>query len=92
MRDHRKTTWIARCIKRLVKLQPDLIPGVAARSAARAWRDERVHVPAVRPPHRLFNHVNRVLERLLHTMLGDWWVDLMLMLFIVSMILSHHYS
>lgn len=40
-----KTAWIARCIKRLAELRPDLMPAVAARAAERLWQDERGHVP-----------------------------------------------
>ncbi|WP_290639270.1 hypothetical protein [Aquabacterium sp.] len=47
---------------------------------------------SVKPPHCLFNRVNRVLDRLQNVVLGDWWIDLMLMLFIVSMMLYEHYN
>jgi hypothetical protein len=40
-----KTTWIARCAKRLAELQPALHSSVASRVAERLWQDERGHIP-----------------------------------------------
>jgi hypothetical protein len=40
-----KPTWIARCVKRLAELQPDLPLSLAKRVAERLWEDVRGHVP-----------------------------------------------
>ncbi len=47
---------------------------------------------SVKPPHCLFNRINHVLDRLQDIVLGDWWIDVILMLFIVSMMLYEHYN
>lgn len=47
---------------------------------------------SVKPPHCLFNRVNRALDRVLEAVLGDWWIDLILMSFIVGTMLYKHYN
>ena len=47
---------------------------------------------SVKPPHCFFNRVNRVLDRLLHAVLGDWWIELILMSVIVGTMLYNHYN
>ncbi len=47
---------------------------------------------SVKPPHCFVHRITRVLDRLLAAVLGDWWIDLILMLFIVSMMLYEHCS
>ncbi len=40
-----KKSWIARCVKRLAELQPDLPLSLAGRVAERLWEDVRGHIP-----------------------------------------------
>jgi hypothetical protein len=47
---------------------------------------------SVKPPHCLVHRLNRVLDRLLHAVLGDWWIDLILMIFIVGTMLYEHFN